>query len=104
MTHPIGTGTVNLTLNIPVDERAALGRAALAHGARSVGDYVRRLVLLGLSKDDAQAARQVREVRRRYYGTLAAALVAWIALSSSGEQMRRPPRPVRANRQEEVAS
>ncbi len=67
-THPIGTGTRNLTLNVPTDEQAELGRLAFRSGARSVGDFVRHLVLLGLEAINPDAAQQVKYIRHKYYG------------------------------------
>jgi hypothetical protein len=78
MTNPIGTGTCNLPVNIPLDERAALGQAAFAAGARSVGDYVRKLILSALEHENPKAAAKVRQIRRQYYGTAALlAVLAW---------------------------
>ena len=103
MTNPIGTGTCNLTLNIPVDERAVLGKLAFQAGAKSVGDFLRSLVLRGLENQNATAARQVREIRRRYYG--GALLVLFVAALACGgsQEMRRASSRVRRIEQWEEA-
>jgi hypothetical protein len=93
MTHSIGSGTVNLTINVPIDERLQ---------ARSVGDLVKRLLLRGLELEDAATAVRVREIRRRYYGIamLAVGLLAVAETFSpdSGTEMRRARTGVRVVR------
>jgi hypothetical protein len=108
MTNAIGTGTVNLSLNLPVDERAELGRAAVRAGFASVGAFVRSLLLKGAETQDAELATQIKEVRRRYYGAAFLVLFcASLALSwVSGDQMqmrRAQGQRVRVRRIEEVA-
>lgn len=67
MTNPIGSGTCNVSINLPVDERAELGRLAFQSGSKSVGDFLRSLLLTGLEHKDAAAAQRIREIRRIYY-------------------------------------
>jgi hypothetical protein len=102
VTHSIGSGTVNLTINVPIDERLLLGRASVRLQARSVGDLVKRLLLRGLELEDAATAVQVREIRRRYYGIamLAVGLLAVAETFSpgSGTEMRRARTGVRVVR------
>ena len=47
MPNPLGKGTVNVSVNLLKQERLILGRLALADD-RSLGEYVRRLILTGL--------------------------------------------------------
>lgn len=106
MTNALGTGTVNLPVNIPVDERLALGKAALKSGARSVGDYVRKLILLGLEADNKLTAREVREIRRKYYGvahTVCGIVLVVFTLVCGGE-LRKTSRRVEAEEMIEEAA
>lgn len=70
MTNSIGTGTANISINVPRDERLILGQAAFRAGAKSVGDFVRTLMIKGLTVTDCEAAADVRRVRRQYYGAI----------------------------------
>jgi len=103
MTNAIGTGTCNLSLNLPRDERAELGRLAFRAGARSVGDYVRRLMLSGLERDDLESARRIKEIRQRYYGAALLALFIGLLLTGEANDLRRARRSVRERRTEERA-
>lgn len=67
-TNPVGVGSVNFPINLPVDEKAALGRAAFDAGCRSVGEYLRKLILKGAEVENPELAARLREVRRQYYG------------------------------------
>lgn len=104
MTNAIGTGTVNIAINVPRGERDLLGRAALLSGCRSVGDYIRRAVLKGIELDCPATAQQLRQIRRQYYGAalLGVFLAGLIASIVLGEQqdLRRARRGTR--RVEEV--
>jgi hypothetical protein len=80
-THPLGSGTANLSINVPLDERALWGRLgflAVERGeAKSIADYQRQVIAAGLEKTDPTSAARLREIRSRYYaGTLAALLLA----------------------------
>jgi hypothetical protein len=97
MTNAIGTGTKNFTLNVPTDEHAELGRLAFRLGFRSVGDFMRHLVLKGLEKEDPQSATEIREIRRRYYGATLLG-VFLLALAIGHDDARRTSRRVRVGR------
>lgn len=43
-THALGTGTCNLSVNVPKTWRRLLGRLAFAHGDISMGELVRRMI------------------------------------------------------------
>jgi hypothetical protein len=88
-THPIGSGTANISINVPIDERTLLGRLAfqaIQRGeARSAGDYQRQLIAKGLEAINPEAAARLREIRIRYYaGILAALIVASLCSSWFG--------------------
>jgi hypothetical protein len=102
MTKSIGTGTCNLSVNIPLDERQILGRAAFQAGAKSVGDFVKAIMLRGLTVTDAEAAARVRGVRRMYYGLIC--LTAFIIglVANEHQDARRTGRRCREERIEEV--
>jgi hypothetical protein len=104
MTNPIGSGTANLSINVPLDERRLWGRLAflaIERGeARSVGDYERKILAKGLEASDPQAAARLREIRSRYYATTLAVLLTLGSISSwfsasSGEAARRTSSTVR---------
>lgn len=69
-TNAIGTGTCNLPVNVPVDERAFWGKLATEAGAKSVGELHRIMWLLGLQQAFPGKAEELREIRRRYYGAV----------------------------------
>lgn len=95
MTNQIGTGTCNVSINLPRDERTELGRLAFQSGAKSVGDFLRGLVLRGLEQENVEAARRVREIRARYYGSaLLTIFLASLALHPN-QDLRRTGRRVR---------
>jgi hypothetical protein len=100
-TNAIGTGTVNLSLNIPTDEREAWGQAAFRSGAKSVGEFMRRMALRGLEAEHPQTADQVRQIRRQYYGTIC--LITFAAGLIAGEPVARRMREIREMRIEEVS-
>lgn len=97
MTNAIGTGTANLSVNVPIDERAELGRLAFRLGFKSTGHFLRALVLKGLEQEHPDAARRVKEVRRAYYGSVM--LGVFLAAFVLGHDDLR--RPSRRNRMEE---
>lgn len=90
MTNAIGTGTANLSVNAPVDYRAALGRAAF-QTHESIGELVRRILPDALEQEarrvepfDVHAAAslrlqaaQMRVALRMYYGA-GVCLVAFV--------------------------
>ena len=104
MTNPIGTGTCNVTFNIPTDERAVLGKLAFQAGAKSFSGFLRSLVLRGLENQNAAAAREVREIRRRYYGgAMLVLFVAGLLCGGIGELRRASSRVRRVEEQREEA-
>ena len=68
MTNDIGTGTKNIVINVPVDEQMLLGKLSVKFQAKSVGDSMRRLTLLGLQTIDSEAAKELASIREQYYG------------------------------------
>lgn len=100
-TNPIGTGTRNLSVNCPTDEAAEIGKLAFRLGFKSVGDFMRHLVMRGLEQQDADAAGRVREIRKRYYSS--AMLGVFIsAMLFAHEDLRRPSRRQRVEEFAEV--
>ena len=93
MTHDIPAWSANLSVNIPRDERDLLGRLATERGERSVGAFVKRLVLLGLDSEDAAGAAKVRAIRARYYAVVLLGIFS--ASLMNHEVLRRPIRRVR---------
>lgn len=93
-THAIGTGTANLSINVPVDERDFLRAFAASEDSRSMGDFLRQIILDGIRAHNALAADQLINIRRRYYGAALAALFvlltahAWF--TGHTEDFRRP--------------
>jgi hypothetical protein len=111
MTKAIGYGTANLSINLPKDERLEWGRVAFRAGAKSVGEFWRRMALKGLEAEAikekrielAESALRIRESRRQYYG--ATLLAIFIVSMLCGEvAVRRCSRSGRGGRRtEEVA-
>lgn len=83
MTNAIGTGTVNLVINVPADERSALGRAAFKRRAKSVGAFVRKLLLAGAELECPELAAQLKKIRFQYYGSAALLLMFCGLLAAS---------------------
>ena len=94
ITNAIGTGTVNVTYNAPVDERGVLGRHV--RPGETMADVLRRLVAKGLEIENAALAAELKNIRRHYYGTMHAVL-AVLSLSALffGMSLRRPSRMTR---------
>jgi hypothetical protein len=67
-THAIGSGTVNMPVNMPIDERSILGRVA---GPGRMGEFFREMYLVGLRIRHPEVARRIEEVRAKYYGNKA---------------------------------
>jgi len=77
MTKSIPEWSSNLSVNVPKDERKLLGRLAAQRGARSLAQYVKELIAIGLAAQCQASAAELREIRRRYYGaTLALLFIA----------------------------
>lgn len=83
-TNPIPAWSTNLSVNVPKDERDLLGRMALQAGARSVAQFVKEIIALGVAAKCAVSAKELREIRRRYYGATflllfsAGMVLAWV--------------------------
>lgn len=105
MTNPLGTGTRNLSVNLPVDELALLGKAAFQAG-KSIGHFVRDLLFLGAKSKSPELAAKVAEVRRRYYGAVLLGLFVAMLAFNHDLDLRRPSRTARVRRSEaeEVAA
>ena len=92
-THAIGTGTVNLTVNVPADWRGIIGRAT--NGALSVGDVLRELIEAGAKVKSRPLWRSLRMSRVKYYGLKrldSAALLGLFIVGALGHNhdLRRP--------------
>ena len=94
MSHYIGTGTVNISINVPIDERAVLENAAVRKGMFT-GAFVKKLILLGLAVDDPASAEKLREARRKYYGATMLLILGFALLSGQSLEMRRAARRTR---------
>lgn len=105
MTHSIGTGTKNLSADVPTDEWDALKAAAQRQGVR-LGELIRTLLLTGAEQTDPQAAAQIRNARRQYYGAIIAGLfLGHLLVGGLSQDMRRPTgRGCRPSIRREVAA
>ena len=94
MTHAIGPGTVNVTLNLLQAERMLLGKLAAAED-RSLGRYIRDLAHEGLRHRNPELADQLTEVRRRRRAAILAVVGLYTVIVSSlpghALDLRRPP-------------
>lgn len=83
MTNAIGRNTCNLSVNVPRSTSAIITLEALrkmqAGKFRSVGAYVRHLLLIGLESDSPTAALRLREIRN---AALAAVLLLVVCVST----------------------
>lgn len=64
MTHAIPADTCNVTVNLPKDEAAILGRLAFSQD-RSRGNLIKKLLLQALEVEAPNAAARVKEIRRQ---------------------------------------
>jgi hypothetical protein len=69
-TDPIPAWSTNLSVNVPKDERELLGRLAASEGCRSLAQFVKGLIALGVAQKCQASAAELREIRRRYYGSI----------------------------------
>lgn len=103
MTNAIGSGTVNIAVNVPRDERDLLGQIAFRSGARSVGAFLRRCVAEQLEREDPASAARLRQIRRQYYGAAFCFIAFAVGLICNERQdYRARIRGRRAERIEEV--
>lgn len=83
-TNPIPAWSTNLSVNMPQDERDLLGRMAAEAKARSLAQFIKELIAHGVAARCARSARELAEIRRRYYGAAllllfsGALAVAWV--------------------------
>lgn len=82
-TNSIGAGTCNISINVPTQERSIIGRAAFARiqsgEFRSVGAYLRYLILRGMEVSDPDSALRLRAIRN---GAMAFALFLLIGITT----------------------
>ena len=64
-TNPQGKGTVNVAINLLTEEKAVLARLACAD-ERSLGDYIRRLCVIGLRISAPDQAVIMESIRREH--------------------------------------
>lgn len=102
MTHPIGTGTKNITYNGPTDEWELLHRMAGDMGVK-FGELLKRLVLAGADATDPATAARIRSARQKYYGAVLVGLFLGLLFTQQGHEPRRVSRPRPAIRREVVA-
>jgi len=83
-TTPIPAWSAQITYNGPKDERDLLERLRQKLGARSMGQLLKQLVALGVAAKCPGSAAELREIRRRYYGStlllifLGALAISWV--------------------------
>lgn len=95
----IPAGTVNLSINVPKDERSVLGQAAFAAG-QSLNGYVKRLIARGLEAESPATAEKLREVRRQYYGVTLLIVFCGALLCGEAQELRRTRTRVEEAREE----
>jgi hypothetical protein len=82
MTKQIPIGTCNMPVNVDIEERAVIGRAAFNLGI-STGEFIRRLISTAMSSTHPYEAEQIAEIRRRRKGFVVLGvglLCAWQAM------------------------
>lgn len=65
MTHPQGRGTQNVAVNLLDEEKLVLGRLAAADD-RSLGDYIRRMTVIGLKMTNPAVAVELEQARKAH--------------------------------------
>jgi hypothetical protein len=68
-TNHLGPGTVNVPLNLLVEERSLFGHIAVSED-RSLGDTIRRLAVDGLRQRNHLEAERVEALRRAHRAEL----------------------------------
>jgi len=66
-TNLIGTGTRNITINVPTDWADEIKNSARRAGV-GIGRYLRPKIEAGIQMDDAACALKLRDIRQKYYG------------------------------------
>lgn len=84
-THPIGQGTVNVSVNMEKQLSDQLGRAAFVVGSRSKGEFIREAIRAHLKR----AAREGAVGALAILLWLGAAVVAGYGIVGAGDQNRR---------------
>lgn len=80
LTRPLPPGTVNTTLNVPLEWRLAVGKAADARGL-SLGEFLKQAVERTLAYDEPATALRLRAIRTAVVAAmlLLAMPLQWIA-------------------------
>lgn len=104
MTNEIGTGTRNITVNAPTDEREFWGDLSAAMNVRSVGDLHRAMLLKGLEQIRPDKAKELKAIRQRYYGAALLVMLLAALASGAGREIRQAKvvRPIRTVRRVEM--
>lgn len=90
-TNPLGPGTCNLPINMPIAERAILGKAAFKRG-ESMGSLCRTLIVAGLEKISPEDAAKVKDIIRKSKGGLSFLLVIGFCIATFDGSARIAPR------------
>lgn len=64
MTNPVGKGTRNVAVNLLDEEHRILGRLAMKDD-RSLGDFIRRQLMMGLRMSNPDAALEMEMARKK---------------------------------------
>jgi hypothetical protein len=100
-THPIGSGTCNVAVNMLAEERLVLGRLAFRRGI-STGELIRRLIDHAIQAEDLASARALQRVRSARQQIKAGLLLVLFCLGIlTDRDLARPLRPARARRNED---
>ncbi len=81
MTNQIGTGTRNLGVNVPTDELGALKKLASEMGI-SFSNLLRGIIIKGTAEVSPKTARELIEIRRKYYGAAFLFIICFSVASS----------------------
>lgn len=65
MSHPVGRGTTNVSVNMPRAEREALGRLACSRDL-SISRMIRDLITAALTSEAPEVARRIHDIRVRH--------------------------------------
>jgi len=84
MTNPIAGDAERLSVQLLKKEKSLIGQASNAKGYRSLGDYVRQLLIQGLEVEDPELAAKYKSVRfHRYVRSIVMCIVVGLTIWQS---------------------
>lgn len=101
-THAIAGDADRLSVQVLRREKALIGQAAFSKGFKSVGDYVRHLLQVGMEIEDKRLAEKYKAARAKRYSNavvmvFTVSIITWQSVFADVDPRRRSkPTPRRA--------